>query len=792
MKIFKQMISILLVFFFLVPQVWCATYYADKAALGHSSSCSTPSDTDYDPITRECGSGSATVYDTIDGAINAATSAGDIIQIQPGAWLWSDGGISYNGVKSDNITVQGGTDNPINTIVDLNDGAASGRWIYSIGKTGFNLKYLTVRNSTSTAQAVLISTTTGAIVEWCIFKDNQEKSLALANSSGVLRYNIFAGIKGTGSSDASVSIGDSDFEIYYNEMRPSSNYLSNGYYITDSNTNNTTNFYNNIISGTTWYGINFAHASNSTISNNIFFGIGLNEGQGRQSVYGACSNVTASYNVVYTRLSGDTSWDTEITPTNTVESYAYLKQLPRTGYITLTMDDAYSVEETEGFQFLQDQCDDRGWHFTWAIDTYKWIEIANATYESKIVEVIEDGHDIGSHAYAHSCLTDITGMMNLTNNSGESLSVLISADTTNGGSPDWNGIYKDYTDWNGTITLGRSSGQGGGTYPAINLVIGGSFEFKTGIELAADISALADWTATATPRTENSINGQTGAIVLTDINTNIAGSGSLDLDVDKTEYLWFELKYGKDSLEDIIEAIIGEPYEVVSFVGPYNCIDDDVLDAEKEAGYFTARGKNGYMPDDSGIYLYDLNRFGIEFSSISGIPESEANGKASYVATIGGAYNIMYHGYVIDEIAEQEAAETVHDIFKLYENKGLKVGSQRDFWDWYEPLSTETTSGDGHSERRAYTAVDDKSNFNLTKLSSARDVGTPNGSTPYSSAVTDLNGNVITDASGDVLSKYGDALDMGAYELKSRMPQILCIGCQPGDLIRNGILRIGN
>jgi len=57
------------------------TRYVDNGSTG----CSTPSDIDYDPATRACGSGSDTVYDTLLGGI-AATFAGDILEVRAGTY----------------------------------------------------------------------------------------------------------------------------------------------------------------------------------------------------------------------------------------------------------------------------------------------------------------------------------------------------------------------------------------------------------------------------------------------------------------------------------------------------------------------------------------------------------------------------------------------------------------------------------------------------------------------------------------------------------------------------------
>lgn len=71
-----------------------ATLYVDTTGIDNSFSdealnCSTPSDTDYDPVTRQCGSGSFTVFSSIQAAI-AACSVGDDIQIRNGTIATSD------------------------------------------------------------------------------------------------------------------------------------------------------------------------------------------------------------------------------------------------------------------------------------------------------------------------------------------------------------------------------------------------------------------------------------------------------------------------------------------------------------------------------------------------------------------------------------------------------------------------------------------------------------------------------------------------------------------------------
>jgi hypothetical protein len=75
---------------------------------------------------------------------------------------------------------------------------------------------------------------------------------------------------------------------------------------------------------------------------------------------------------------------------------------------------------------------------------------------------------------------------------------------------------------------------------------------------------------------------------------------------------------------------------------------------------------------------------------------------------------------------------------------------------------TSITRTGGTSDINTDSLFVSATDFNLKPGSPCRNAGTPNGSTPYTSAVQDLNGRTITDASGDAL--FGTALDIGAYE----------------------------
>jgi len=68
---------LIIILLLVASPVWAATYYVDYG----STSCSSPSDTDYDPATRTCGSGSSTVYDTV-GGVDAVVGSGDTVWVR--------------------------------------------------------------------------------------------------------------------------------------------------------------------------------------------------------------------------------------------------------------------------------------------------------------------------------------------------------------------------------------------------------------------------------------------------------------------------------------------------------------------------------------------------------------------------------------------------------------------------------------------------------------------------------------------------------------------------------------
>jgi hypothetical protein len=109
------LIVVLPIIFLCFAQSWAADRYVDYRP-GYSASCSAGSDNDYDPVTRDCGSGSDLVYSTMQGAENAS-SYGDIIWIREGTY---------------NVT-----------------GSGDGMYVSGIGGTGSTSNFLTVRTGRS-------------------------------------------------------------------------------------------------------------------------------------------------------------------------------------------------------------------------------------------------------------------------------------------------------------------------------------------------------------------------------------------------------------------------------------------------------------------------------------------------------------------------------------------------------------------------------------------------------------------------------------------------------------------
>ncbi len=109
----KKLFLILTIALFVASEAWAATLYVDN----NTVSCTTPSDSDYDPATRSCGSGSYAVYDSIQGAADN-TSAGDTVLIREGTYKekvsppqsgTSGNWITYEAYDDENVMIKSGS-----------------------------------------------------------------------------------------------------------------------------------------------------------------------------------------------------------------------------------------------------------------------------------------------------------------------------------------------------------------------------------------------------------------------------------------------------------------------------------------------------------------------------------------------------------------------------------------------------------------------------------------------------------------------------------------------------------
>ena len=97
---------------------WAVTRYVDNVVNGGAASCSTPTDTDYNPTTRACGSGSDLVYSTMPVAWRAAVH-GDLILHRAGSYTLGNYGTfgdTLGGTGSDWATATTFTNYPGETV----------------------------------------------------------------------------------------------------------------------------------------------------------------------------------------------------------------------------------------------------------------------------------------------------------------------------------------------------------------------------------------------------------------------------------------------------------------------------------------------------------------------------------------------------------------------------------------------------------------------------------------------------------------------------------------------------
>lgn len=598
----KILLMILILLMLAVPG-WGTIYYVDRTSEGGAIGCSVPNDNDYDPLTRSCGSGSESVYNTIKGAYDA-TIDGDTVYIMSGTYTADaeiGGRLSFD---YGTVTIRGYTNDADDVKIEPSENYLA--YINAEGKK-LLLRYVTVLGSYFGPQIIYVNGGGDLDIQYCKFMDNKKNVFYSEITSTddidiVFQHNIIMGQTGTnGLSDPIIRLkaGDGDTNgaltanISYNCFIPSTSNLLQCLIISDdlnSSNGDSIIFVNNVFGGTVQRAIFITDEDCPlTFKNNISLGTGLNDLAGWDTIDAAdrvndLVSVEADYNCI-TNLNCSNIYNDNVpgTHNNDINIMPLLRIYPRPVYVINMIDDSSAIAYS-AFTEFQESLDAVGVHCTWVMNPQSYLENYTA-YDSRMKDWLDAGHEIGCHGNTGSSLLDWDDAIRIYNNTGSAKQVTISCTTNT--AADWNGIRKDYTTWTGTITLEGET--------PIDIGWDGT-GFKTLADVKAEINALTGWSADVqTDGTTTAIDPDVPAIVLADYSQSIAnGADTGWLDADKIEYLWTEIYYGRRRLEEYIRANISgySSYTVTTYGCSFHNLDIDGMNALREAGYLIARGDN--------------------------------------------------------------------------------------------------------------------------------------------------------------------------------------------------------
>ena len=780
---------------------WGATIYVDKTGVDanftdEALNCSTPTDNDYDATTRQCGSGSATIYSSINGALDNIGVSGEII-IQSGTWSYVDGTELDAKLVPAGTTVRGiNRDTVILTTAGFPAASSEAYWVRFQGD-GCVVRDLTFRNFGHDHIIRFYNGAVNCIVQDIVVDQYYRKVFQVDGTVGtgnIIRRVLAQGqveqhFPGSEYSSVSVSHGflsfasssDAGLTIEYSVSQPTADYKAGGIYINGTDASDSLNLYNNVFVGTYAAGIYASTAFSPDFKNNIFAGIGIQNFIGHLIIEGACLEFT-----------GDSDWDynfwLSFSPTKGLDSevengtHDVTDVFPffntygfRKGRISIGIDD-YSWG-SPGQIYLKNKLSSLGYNgvfYTIASQT------VGGSYDSDVQAWLDDGNEVASHGWvSYSGANGIVGQhaavdMVITNGSGANVTADFTIDRSGAG---WKSLDEDYSNWTGTVALTGT----GITDITINLVDGVvtgasnitlAFDYLTVSELCDYIQTQAGLTCANQILTDNQL-----AITLADNDQVIANSGNYSFDAEQWSTYWIESKFSKDQLEAYIQNDLSGygSYSVVSFGCAGHESDADFADAHKEAGYTSARGDTGAfgaggkMWDLTNLMLYGLFYQGNGEIDSGGYLTATQRGALSYIAIQGGYIAYSLHEAGFDEQSEQDEFDKwFTDIAAMVAQNSISVVTQREL----AALATTGTCIDdndslacdgstvGSDERWSISADFASVDYSLRYISPAIDAGV---------LIDGLHVDGWTDLAGTT-RLYGDGVDIGAYERYQTKP----------------------
>lgn len=750
-------VLIILLILILWPAMGRATVrYVDSNI---SSDC-----TNYDPTTRACGSGDQICKKAWDTAIGLLGN-GDTIYVMPQTnYTFSEGGARAN------VTIEGYSGNPDDVILS---GGNEKIIFFVYSDPNLHIRYLTFKNTDSTGGYYAFnfindsSGSDGFLLENCKFIDCGGIFAVWASDCTVKNCEFIGG--NNGSAGCGTIRNDSTVTFSHCVWR-ADNTGGIGCFDIRKDAGSiypAVNFYNCSASGIRERFIwKVDHDSVLQFTNCAIYDWGKDVFNSYSIVGSDSNNVNFTNCVVVPRNppSGipEKIWDGAETKTNITRVPPNIQSHSRRGIITFSFDDGENYADMD---IIAEEFARQGWHFSYVPEletviyaAYDWQ--TGSVAKTRMVNLINAGHDLTAHTYSHSYLTGTEGLQIGRDVGAGNSTVTISMNQSD----------PDSDNWSGTITLG--------TGEEIN-VNGdrGSCQNCTLSHVVLYIDGLPGWNCNH--REGAGASGTAKTVCLADCGATTVNQGStVNFDIDQAEYLQVEIDEIKAKWETEIQDLPNQgftcpdcaAYECTTFGYPFGDGDDTVEDALRDANYEFCRG--GESSGLNGIELENLHMFSVATVGIGSLFTRTGNeytfdpNKVSRLivgaAELGHIYNIFGHGCLEEDedpnmvtwepITRQNLRDLLAYIAK-YSGQFLVVGSLKEANNYIRTngaIVDPGTSGNGSEEQWGLTFTDQWD-------------GRLRSGSPCIDAGINLGDGYNMDFLGYDQDEYGDGWEIGPY-----------------------------
>lgn len=428
------------------------------------------------------------------------------------------------------------------------------------------------------------------------------------------------------------------------------------------------------------------------------------------------------------------------------------KRNRRRGYVTYSFDDNVSLGDCKTLAVdVMGNSVPVTWYMNYSPDNYTTEQAA------LIVDLIENGHDVGGHSWSHCQIGVIENAFTVISTAPSPL-ISVTIDQTSQNPAEWSGVLVLKSD--GEVVHSASLGVNiniGTIISGINAVSGWT---------AALVSGATQFISSATLRAKSETSASSSVTIA--LERNLAGS----LPTDRWAYV--EIMYHKKVCEEWLSALVGYPYVIKTFAypgGSYRSGVDDVLVGI--AAYYESIGVQPYelartASVSNGHYLLKSTNIyqstGPHVTSVVDVAKiAETVGRVcDYLAQAGAAFHLYSHQF------SEISAENIKLILdEILENQNISVTSLAEFADLLR--TGETADGMTYS-----VIIADRPDYHLLPASPCIGAGADVGLT------TDADGNAVPGAVGYDIGPCSYMPGWTVFD--GSMPPLSLSPTAPGDL----------